>query len=303
MITRACISINNRCNLNCDYCHFHTAEKADFLADRKMNIIKILDNITRHINKHHIEKFKLGFVGNGEPLLDYNKLKCYVEYINDYLESGRIAAYTVTNGTLVTREMLEFMKQYKVNVGFSLDGIAEIHNKLRCGSFNKVMSAIEVYREINGVYPSFNCTVGSDVLLKTDETIRFFSRFSSRVTFSRMIGKGGITLYEYRNFLNMASKLLDTRRGGYDCTMYGGMCGAGINNIFYANGKIYLCGNCIDLPPLCGSDTPLDEIRFDIPKFDRNCCYKEELQKNSCDNIYRINGEYHQNQQYGRRIL
>ena len=23
MVTRACISINNRCNLNCTYCHFH----------------------------------------------------------------------------------------------------------------------------------------------------------------------------------------------------------------------------------------------------------------------------------------
>ena len=27
MVTRACISINNRCNLNCTYCHFH--EKKD----------------------------------------------------------------------------------------------------------------------------------------------------------------------------------------------------------------------------------------------------------------------------------
>ena len=40
---------------------------------------------------------------------------------------------------------------------------------------------------------------------------------------------------------------LNVRTGGYDCTMYGGMCGAGMDNIFYANGKIFICGNCIDL--------------------------------------------------------
>lgn len=279
MITRACISINNRCNLNCDYCHFHTAEKADFLADCEMNVPKILDNIIRHINKHHIEKFKLGFVGNGEPFLDCDKLKCYIEHITDYLDRSKIAAYTITNGTLVTREMLEFMKQHKVNVGFSLDGIDEIHNKLRCGTFDEVMSAVRLYQEINGTYPPFNCTVGKDVLAKTEETIRFFMRFNSRVTFSRMIGKSGITLEEYRHFLNKAAEYLDIRRGSYDCTMYGGMCGAGIDNIFYANRKIYLCGNCVDLPPLCSSDTLLDEIRFDIPKFDRTCCYKETLPK------------------------
>jgi uncharacterized protein len=36
MITRACISINNRCNLNCAYCHFHTTEKAEYLTEAEM---------------------------------------------------------------------------------------------------------------------------------------------------------------------------------------------------------------------------------------------------------------------------
>ena len=66
MIDRACISINNRCNLNCTYCHFHTTEKAEYLAEAEMNVYTILDNIRQHIDKYDIEVFKLGFVGNGE---------------------------------------------------------------------------------------------------------------------------------------------------------------------------------------------------------------------------------------------
>lgn len=275
MITRACISINNRCNLNCAYCHFHTPEKADCLSEAEMNVYTILDNIKQHINKYDIEVFKLGFVGNGEPLLDYGSLKGYIEYISDYLLSGRIAAYTITNGTLITEKMLDFFKEHNVNVGFSIDGIPKIHNKWRCNTHLDVMNAIELYHSVNGYYPSMNCTVGRDTLEKTEDTIAFFEHFGSRITFSRMIGKGGITLDDFHGFLDKAKSRVNVRIGKYDCTMYGGMCGAGINNIFYANGNVYLCGNCVDLPPIAKADTPIDLINPEIPAFDRNTCFRE----------------------------
>lgn len=275
MITRACISINNSCNLNCAYCHFHTPDKALFLDDVYMDVYKILDNIKSHIDKYSIKVFKLGFVGNGEPLLDYEALKGYIEHISDYLSDGRIAAYTITNGTLITEEMLGFFKVHKVNVGFSIDGIPEIHNKWRCGTHNKVMNAIELYHSVNSSYPSMNCTVCRDTLDRVDDTIAFFEPFGSRITFSSMIGNGGISLNEFHNFISKAQERLNVRTGSYDCTMYGGMCGAGINNIFYANGNVYLCGNCVDLPVIADSSVPLENIDPDLPLFDRKQCYRE----------------------------
>ena len=90
-----------------------------------------------------------------------------------------------------------------------------------------------------------------------------------------MIGKQGISLPEFNTFLNKAMERLNVRTGGYDCTMYGGMCGARMDNVFYANGKIFICGNCIDLPFSMPYDTPLNEVGFDVIDFDRNCCFKE----------------------------
>lgn len=275
MIDRACISINNRCNLNCTYCHFHTPEKGANLTETNMDVYMILDNIKKHIDKYSISVFKLGFVGNGEPLLDYDALHSYIEYIADYLSDGRIAAYTITNGTLANEEMLRFFKAHKVNVGFSIDGIPEIHDKYRCNTHSEVMKAIKLYYTVNGHYPSMNCTVSKDVLYKTEETIAFFESFGSRITFSRMIGRNGISLDEFHSFLDNAGHSLNVRTGGYDCTMYGGKCGAGINNIFYANGKVYLCGNCVDLTPIADFNEPLDNIIPDIPLFDRNTCFRE----------------------------
>ena len=185
MVTRACISINNRCNLNCTYCHFQ--EKKNYIQEDNMDVITILDIITSHIEDNDIDLFKLGFVGNGEPMLDYEKLKQYIAHIGDYLKSGRIAAYTITNGLLVDCEKLEFFKEYNVNVGFSVDGISAIHDKYRCGTHERVMENIALYKEVNGKYPSMNCTVGKEIIDNPEETISFFEQFGNRITFSSKI--------------------------------------------------------------------------------------------------------------------
>ena len=275
MITRICISINNRCNLRCKYCHFH--EKQDHITECEMDVFQILDNVKGHIAKKNIKLFKIGFVGNGEPLLDFEMLKEYILYISDYLESGKIAAYTITNGTVVTEEMLRFFQKHHVNVGFSIDGIQPIHNKWRCHSFDKVMEGITLYKSVNGHYPSLNCTVGQDVIDRANETISFFEQFNSRITFSRMIGVHGISLSSFHEFMEKAVQRLNVRTGGYDCTMYGGLCGAGMDNLFFANGRIYICGNCVDLHTPYASDTPLDAVDFGVDSFDRTRCYKEEI--------------------------
>lgn len=275
MIDRICISINNRCNLACEYCHFH--EKKECIQEDKMNVFKILDNVLQSIENNDIKLFKMGFVGNGEPLLDYELLKEYILYISNYLKRGRIAAYTISNGLLLNQEMLLFFKDYNINVGFSIDGIPAIHNKYRCGTHAKVMEKIELYKEVMGYYPSMNCTVGTEIIEQAEETITFFEQFQNRITFSRMIGKYGIPLDTFNVFLKKASERLNVRTGGYDCTMYGGLCGAGMNNFFYANGNVYICGNCIDLPPLGTSDIPLSQLGSISLEFDRRKCYKETL--------------------------
>jgi len=275
MVDRVCISINNHCNLNCEYCHFH--EKSLVAPSDDMDVIRILDNIIEYIEENNIPLFKIGFVGNGEPLLDYDRLTEYILYLDEYIKAKRISIYTITNGTLVTREMLEFFKIHDVRLGFSIDGLKEIHNKFRCGSFDMVMSAIRLYHDVNGEYPPLNCTVGRAILEKSDETIAFFQQFSSKVTFSRMIGKMGVSLQEFNAFLDKAEVILSVRRGKYDCTMYGGKCGAGINNYFFANGNVYLCGNCIDLPSIGSSDMKISEIKPEHIEFDRTHCYKETI--------------------------
>ena len=130
MINRICISINNRCNLGCKYCHFH--EKG-ILDDADMDVFKILDNVKTYAKGN----FKIGFVGNGEGLLDWPKLKSYIAYLEDY---PNISIYTITNGTVpLDDEDWRFLENHSVNVGFSIDGYKELHDKNRGNSFDKAM--------------------------------------------------------------------------------------------------------------------------------------------------------------------
>lgn len=268
MINRICISINNQCNLACKYCHFH--EKG-ILEDAEMDVYEILDNVKNYTKN----SFKIGFVGNGECFLAWNQLKSYISYIED---CDNISSYTITNGTVdLADEDWIFLENHRVNVGFSLDGYKELHDKNRCGSFDRALKNVEAYKRVTGHYPTFNATVGEESIKNADKVIEFFKPFGTRVTFSRMIGKFGISLQEYREFLLQAEKMIPVRRGGLDCTMYGGQCGAGTNNYFFANGKIYYCGNCIDLPPIGNSNMKFEELEKISLQFDRNYCFKESL--------------------------
>jgi uncharacterized protein len=123
------------------YCHFH--EKAK-IEKANMNIFEILDNVKDYAG----EIFKIGFVGNGEPFLDLPLLKKYITYVED---SPNIHIYTITNGTVsLSDEDWIFLDNHNVNVGFSIDGYKELHDKNRCGSVEKAMHNVEKYRDITG---------------------------------------------------------------------------------------------------------------------------------------------------------
>lgn len=268
LINRICISINNKCNLRCKYCHFR--EKNN-IANKEMNVFEILSNVKNYAK----DRFKIGFVGNGEPLLDIDLLKTYVEFLSD---NSYVNTYTITNGTVfLSDENWIFLKDHKVKVGFSLDGYKELHNKYRGCTFDRIMKNINNYKRIYGDYPTFNATVGKESLENSDSVISFFEKFGTRVTFSRMIGQYGISLDQYHDFLSKAETRLNVRRGGNDCTMYGGKCGAGINNFFFANGYVYLCGNCIDMKPIGPSSISFFDLENLSISFDRTKCYKEIL--------------------------
>jgi uncharacterized protein len=140
--------VGDFCNLRCPYCFYNTRDQA-----------------TRHVMSYELlEKFLSEFLdiftGNlriiwhgGEPLLAGIKyFEKIIELEGRYCKEGqRIWNGVQTNGTLINDEWAAFFKEHNFNVGISLDGAPESHNRFRIfpngkGSFDKVMQGIEALR-------------------------------------------------------------------------------------------------------------------------------------------------------------
>ena len=163
-ITNTVLQIANDCNLNCIYCYgdggsygrerelmsYETAKKAiDFTVDNSEGVNNIL----------------IIFFG-GEPLINFDVVKKTFDYCKS-LESdiGKKFSFSMTtNGTILTDEIYNFIKDNKINVMISIDGGHEIQDKHRCyrdgrGSFDDVKKNIERFKAARGGHLTARATV------------------------------------------------------------------------------------------------------------------------------------------------
>ncbi len=251
MIDRACISLNDNCNLNCKYCHFQDkmTNKENFNIEELINII---DNIHRYCKANNIDSFKLGIVGSGEPLLMADEIMVLLEYIRSN-NLKELQLYTITNAILLNENLIKQLYLYKdiITVSVSLDGYKKIHNAGR-SLFETVMEKINLYKSIFKETPTINTTVNKLSYENKEKLLRFFEENQLiNVNFSKIVGYSGDDLFisdrQYDEFINyVKSTKIKTRQfteeKKYDCTMYGNYCGVGRTNIFITREGIYPCG-------------------------------------------------------------
>lgn len=258
MIDRACISLGEKCNLKCAYCHFHNEDNGklsgipqEFTTDE---LIKIAKNLNDYAKINNLKIFKIGIVGSGEPILQYRKIVGLIEYVKQN-NLDRLAFYTITNGTILTEKMLNFFLEYKdsIKMCFSLDGYEELHNLGR-EKYNIVFNGITKYESKFGYKPPINCTVHSQTILNKTKLRTYLEENNFKdVTFSRLFDSHDASMTiskdEYQSLLEdfkgsrfEVRQLDENNKKKYDCTMYGTLCGVGRTNIFITKRGIYPCG-------------------------------------------------------------
>lgn len=115
---KSTLSITHNCNLGCAYCYagkkfkkdmsLETAKKAVDLSFKSSSIDDLIE---------------FGFFG-GEPLLKFDLIRKIVAYIREK-EQQQLRAVRMqitTNGTLITPEILSFIKKENIGLCFSIDG-------------------------------------------------------------------------------------------------------------------------------------------------------------------------------------
>ena len=143
------IQVTRNCNLACGYC----------FQEHSGGIIGLstVETILRRVIAHNLTVDPLTKViqiywHGGEPLLaGIDFFRAIIRLESQYSElsfENRIQ----TNGTLMSDDMARLLTEYQFQVGFSLDGPKEIHDRYRCfrgsrsGSFDAARRGIECYR-------------------------------------------------------------------------------------------------------------------------------------------------------------
>ncbi len=141
------------CNLACEYCYY--LEKARLYKDTPKQVMseELLEKfIEEYINSQTMPQVLFTWHG-GEtfmrPLAFYKKA---IELQKKYANGRTIDNCIQTNGTLLTDEWCEFLRENNFLVGVSIDGPQEFHdeyrrNKQGLPSFLKVMQGIRLLKK------------------------------------------------------------------------------------------------------------------------------------------------------------
>ena len=156
----AWIHLTNQCNFRCRYCYI---DKSHGIMSQNLTKM-IIDQLVETVLVNNFSGISLKCAG-GEPLLAFNLLKQIVNYskVVTKTKNIKINIAIVTNGSLITSEIAQFLRNNKIRVTVSLDGPAKFNDKQRIfqngqGTFHAIMRGIKALKEVG--YPMGMLRVG-----------------------------------------------------------------------------------------------------------------------------------------------
>lgn len=180
------LRVTQCCNLNCDYCYASEGPKV---------------HMTQEVAISAIERFskpgdvlKIQFTG-GEPLLNMSLIQAVYQY---GIETNREFILSIqTNGTLLSKEICQKLKQMRVSIGVSLDGIGKA-NRLRVypdgkSSFEDVFEGLQNLRAV-GIKCNLTTVVTCENVNSLDQILQLSAYlghvYGVSLDFFRPLGRG-----------------------------------------------------------------------------------------------------------------
>ena len=134
------------CNFGCDYC-FVLKDKKSNICDNMISDDILYSGIDFFFNGNESNDVIVTFYG-GEPLLTPSVIYKAVDYIENTLKK-RVNKKIITNGSLITPEIAEYLAQHEFDVNVSLDGNKKAHDTFRVyksgkSSYDDVVTGIKL---------------------------------------------------------------------------------------------------------------------------------------------------------------
>ena len=170
----AWLHLTNACNLACPYCYLRKTSA----HMRWETAQKAIDKLTATAAQAHYPALKLKYAG-GEPLLRFPFLQRLHAYARQQAQAHglRLESVVLSNGTLLTAPMAEYLAAHHIALAVSLDGLGEHHDRQRPypngrGSFQKVIENLLLAQHL-GVDVIANITLTSWNLSGIPDLVRW----------------------------------------------------------------------------------------------------------------------------------
>ncbi|HUK81457.1 MAG TPA: anaerobic sulfatase maturase [Verrucomicrobiae bacterium] len=156
--------VGSACNLDCAYCFYLSKETLpNGPGVGRMSEEVLEEFIRQYIAGSTSEQVVFSWQGGEPTLLGLEFFRKIVAFEKKHARPGqRIENDLQTNGTLITEEWCEFLKEHRFLVGLSIDGPRECHDKYRVTkggqpSFDKVFNAAKLLKRYGVPFNTLTC--------------------------------------------------------------------------------------------------------------------------------------------------
>ena len=168
------IWVTKTCNMACSYCYEEGLIREDTGVCEIDYIEKTIEFINTMCYKTASKKIFIKFFG-GEPLIKFPFIKKFVEIANEKIDDKITPFYSITtNGTLMTDDMLIWLKKNNVECALSIDGDEEIYSINR-----RYKNRSSAWRDVDDLIPRL-----FDASLKLSARVTYNSKTVSKLSSS-----------------------------------------------------------------------------------------------------------------------
>lgn len=250
--------VTEKCNLNCEYCYMKN--ESTFMSMDAVH--KFIENVPKMMKIYRCKDYHISYFG-GEPLLNWDVVKEAIQLFNN--EELCESQVIITNGLLLTQEIIDFAKANNVGFSWSFDGMWQDENR----PHSTIEDTISVYKDklplINQIGLGCKVMVAPQNISTMTENLKFlvdefgmnspdFSlvrddiwsdedvekfRIESRRLAEAVISYFEAGQYVSAGFFNLAlmDLLVGNKYGKRPFGCFAGCCGVG----YFPNGDFYPC--------------------------------------------------------------
>ncbi len=166
-LTNLTFIVTDDCNFNCSYC----VQKKEKKTIQNIAIETAVEVFYPFLSEK--EDVHIGFYG-GEPLLAYEKITYTVLLLleKNKRKNKKIKFCLTTNGSLLTKKMLEFFSRHKFTVLLSFDGLAQDKGRKK-GTFVQTLRQMKRLRQSSGIHLEINSVFSPQTVGDLSGSLRY----------------------------------------------------------------------------------------------------------------------------------